>query len=163
MHSIEDISQYVGFCSQDDLSLPQRSVYENLCFFAELKSLSGVGIEQEVSSLMNKLRLYEFMNTASGKLSEGMRRRLNIAIALLKSPRILLLDEPTAGINMIGWYLTDVGLDPVARREFWQILAQLRDEGRTILLTTQFFDEVEQLADRVAVFSRGSWLFFVRI
>ena len=156
MHSIEDISQYVGFCSQDDLSPPQRSVHENLCFFAELKSLSSIGVEQEVSSLMNRLGLREFMNTASCKLSEGMRRRLNVAIALLKSPYVLLLDEPTAGINMIELYLTEVGLDSVARRDFWQILTQLRDEGRTILLTTQFFDEVEQLADRVAVFSRGS-------
>ena len=101
MHSIEDISPYVGFCSQDDLSLPQRSVHENLCFFAELKSLSGLAVEEEVSSLMSRLRLREFMNVASCKLSEGMRRRLNIAIALMRSPRILLLDEPTAGINNI--------------------------------------------------------------
>ena len=100
---LDEIYKLVGFCAQDDFTLENSTVYENLCYFAELKHLTERTIDLEISSVMTKLKLLPFMYMPASKLSGGMKRRLNIAIALLNNPSILIMDEPTAGIHVFYW------------------------------------------------------------
>lgn len=97
--------------------------------------------------LMNKLSLYEHRNKKVKQLSGGMKRRLMIAKALVHSPKLLLLDEPTAGV--------DVGL----RDSLWKFVFELKAEGVSILLTTHYLEEAEQMCERVAILNKGELLF----
>ncbi len=97
--------------------------------------------------LMNKLSLYEHRHKKIKQLSGGMKRRLMIAKALVHSPRLLLLDEPTAGV--------DVGL----RESLWKFVIELKKEGVSILLTTHYLEEAEKLCDQVAIINKGKLLF----
>ncbi len=97
--------------------------------------------------LMQKLSLYEHRNKKIKQLSGGMKRRLMIAKALVHSPRLLLLDEPTAGV--------DVGL----RESLWKFVAELKKEGLSILLTTHYLEEAEKLCEQVAIINKGQILF----
>lgn len=97
--------------------------------------------------LMNKLSLYEHRNKKVKQLSGGMKRRLMIAKALVHSPKLLLLDEPTAGV--------DVGL----RESLWRFVVELKKEGLSILLTTHYLEEAEKLCDQVAIINKGQLLF----
>ena len=136
----------------------EDTVYENLCFFGECKGLSESRIDLEIDALMIKFGLKPFMYTLASKLSGGALRKLNIAIALLNSPRVLILDEPTSGRVLLSTshtYILHTGLDPISRREFWEVLEMLRQEKKSIILTTQFFDEAKLLADRLLVLSTG--------
>ena len=92
-----DICQSIGFCSQDNFAIMEDTVYENLCFFAEIKRISEQTVDLEIEGLMIKLGLRPFMYTLASKLSGGALRKLNIAIALLRSPKIIIMDEPTSG------------------------------------------------------------------
>ncbi len=97
--------------------------------------------------LMHKLSLYEHRNKKTKQLSGGMKRRLMIAKALVHSPKLLLLDEPTAGV--------DVGL----RESLWRFVSELKNEGLSILLTTHYLEEAEKLCDQVAIINKGQLLF----
>ncbi len=97
--------------------------------------------------LLNKLSLYEHRDKKTRQLSGGMKRRLMIAKALVHSPKLLLLDEPTAGV--------DVGL----RESLWKFVGELKAEGLSILLTTHYLEEAEQLCDQVAIIHKGQVLF----
>ena len=93
----DEVYRSIGFCSQDNFATMEDTVYENLCFFGESKGLSESRIDLEIDALMIKFGLKPFMYTLASKLSGGALRKLNIAIALLNSPRVLILDEPTSG------------------------------------------------------------------
>jgi len=121
----------------------ENTVYQNLCFFAEIKKIPTEQFKTEIERVINKLGLDPFRNVAAKKLSGGFKRKLNIAIALLNDPKIIIMDEPTSG------------MDPVSRRNFWEIIKKLKQENKTIVLTTQFLDEAEELADRIAIMSQG--------
>jgi len=95
------------------------------------------------AEVIKKVGLEEKRGAKVTTLSGGQRRRLDVALGMIGSPEVLFLDEPTTGF------------DPEARREFWELIRSLRDEGTTILLTTHYLDEAEQLADRVAVLAAG--------
>ena len=121
----------------------ENTVLENLTFFAKIKKMSESRIEAEIERVMNKLGLATFKDMPASKLSGGFKRKLNIGIALLNDPKIIIMDEPTSG------------MDPVSRRNFWEIIKKLKQENKTIVLTTQFLDEAEELADRIAIMSKG--------
>jgi len=133
----------IGLCPQKDFLLMENTVYQNLCFFAEIKKIPTEQFKTEIERVINKLGLDPFRNVAAKKLSGGFKRKLNIAIALLNDPKIIIMDEPTSG------------MDPVSRRNFWEIIKKLKQENKTIVLTTQFLDEAEELADRIAIMSQG--------
>ena len=114
---------------------------ENLLLIARLRHLPDA--RNVANSLLNQFGLQDAADRRVGTYSGGMRRRLDIAMSLLGNPRVLFLDEPTTG------------LDPEGRQEVWKTVKALADGGTTVFLTTQYLDEAEQLADRVAILHEG--------
>ncbi|HEV6952637.1 MAG TPA: ABC transporter ATP-binding protein [Promicromonospora sp.] len=114
---------------------------ENLVLIARLRHLPDPG--RVADDLLARFRLTEAGTRRAGTYSGGMRRRLDIAMSLIGDPAVIVLDEPTTG------------LDPQARIEVWQTVKALAEDGTSVLLTTQYLDEAEQLADRVAILHEG--------
>jgi ABC-2 type transport system ATP-binding protein len=114
---------------------------ENLIMIARLRHLSNP--RQVADDLLKRLGLTDAGNRRASTYSGGMRRRLDIAMSLVGKPQLIFLDEPTTG------------LDPEVRIEFWEIVKELADGGTTVFLTTQYLDEAEQLADRIAILHEG--------
>ncbi|MEF3403094.1 ABC transporter ATP-binding protein [Agromyces sp. CCNWLW203] len=115
---------------------------ENLVLIAKLRHLKNPGAIAD--ELLARFSLTEAGGRKAGTYSGGMRRRLDISMSLIGNPPIIFLDEPTTG------------LDPQARIEVWQTIKQLAKSGTTVLLTTQYLDEAEQLADRIAILHKGT-------
>lgn len=134
----ESISLTGQFAAVDDV-LTGR---ENLVLVARLRHLENPGAIAD--DLLSRFSLVEAGKRRAATYSGGMRRRLDIAMSLIGDPPIIFLDEPTAG------------LDPEARIEVWQTIKKLAGQGTTVLLTTQYLDEAEQLADRIAILHRGT-------
>ena len=116
---------------------------ENLEMFGRLFRLSRAQASRRASELLERFELADAADRTAKTYSGGMRRRLDLASSLLTQPRVLFLDEPTTG------------LDPRSRNEIWEIVRDLRREGTTILLTTQYLEEADQLADEIAVIDHG--------
>jgi daunorubicin resistance ABC transporter ATP-binding subunit len=116
---------------------------ENLEMFGRLFKLPGEQARRRAGELLERFDLVQAADRPARTYSGGMRRRLDIASSLLTRPQVLFLDEPTTG------------LDPRSRNEIWAIARELRREGTTLLLTTQYLEEADQLADRIAVIDRG--------
>lgn len=114
---------------------------ENLVLVAKLRHLPDAG--RIADDLLARFRLTDAGGRKVGTYSGGMRRRLDIAMSLVGHPSVIYLDEPTTG------------LDPEARLEVWQVVKELADAGTTVLLTTQYLDEAEHLADRIAILHEG--------
>src|SRR6266498_415658 len=114
---------------------------ENLIMIAKLRHLKNP--RQVADDLLKRFGLTDAADRRVSTYSGGMRRRLDIAMSLVGKPQLIFLDEPTAG------------LDPEVRIEFWQIVKELADGGTTVFLTTQYLDEAEQLADRIAILHEG--------
>ncbi|GAA1475331.1 ATP-binding cassette domain-containing protein [Corynebacterium felinum] len=117
---------------------------ENLEFFGRLRGLGKVQARERAQELLEDFSLTEAAARRAGDYSGGMRRRLDIACSLVTEPALIILDEPTTG------------LDPRSRREVWHLLRGLRDRGITILLTSQYLDEVDVLSDYITVIKKGS-------
>lgn len=137
--------QLVGVVHQEVINTGFFNVAEILDFQSGYYGISQN--KERCDYLMNKLSLYEHRNKKVKQLSGGMKRRLMIAKALVHSPRLLLLDEPTAGV--------DVGL----RESLWAFVQELKSEGLAILLTTHYLEEAEKLCDRVGIIHQGQLLF----
>jgi ABC-2 type transport system ATP-binding protein len=116
---------------------------ENLRLMADLRHLGRAAGRRRVAGLLDRFELADAARKPLSTYSGGMRRRLDLAMTLVGSPRLIFLDEPTTG------------LDPRSRRTMWQIIRELAADGVTIFLTTQYLDEADQLADRVAVLDHG--------
>jgi len=133
----------VGICPQEIALYRDLRPAENLRFFAELYGLSGEAGARRIAELIQLFGLEPYAATPVSALSGGWQRRVNIAVALIHSPSLLVLDEPTAG------------LDIEARQELWQTIRRLRRQGMTILLTTHHLDEAEQLCTRIGIMMAG--------
>ncbi|MEV0297933.1 ATP-binding cassette domain-containing protein [Nocardia sp. NPDC050710] len=116
---------------------------ENLMIFSRLLGLSRADARRKTTELLEEFDLTEAADKALKNFSGGMRRRLDLAASLISTPPLLFLDEPTTG------------LDPRTRAQMWETIRRLVREGATVLLTTQYLDEADQLADRIAVIDRG--------
>lgn len=116
---------------------------QNLQLFSRLLGFSAQESKKRADELLKQFRLVDAQNTPAGKYSGGMRRRLDLAASLITSPAVLFVDEPTTG------------LDPVARRDVWEAIEKLAAGGTTVLLTTQYLEEADQLADRIAILKDG--------
>lgn len=131
----------IGIVLQSTQDTAELTVREAITHFASYYSNP-----REVNDVINLVGLNEKADDRARTLSGGQRRRLDVGLGIVGRPEVLFLDEPTTGF------------DPEARRAFWLLIRQLRDEGTTILLTTHYLDEAEALADRVAVMNHGEIL-----
>ena len=137
----------IGYMAQSDALYEALSGRENLEFFGQLKGLSKKVLKDEIAHVAQVVDLTEHLNKAVSSYSGGMKRRLSLAIALLGNPQLLILDEPT------------VGIDPSLRKKIWQELMALRDKGVGILVTTHVMDEAE-LTDKVGLLLGGKIIAF---
>jgi ABC-2 type transport system ATP-binding protein len=133
---------FVGYLTQRFSLYPDLSVAENLRYVGDLRRVPVAAITQRGRRYLTMFGMERFTGRLAGRLSGGMKQKLALACALVAEPRILLLDEPTTGV------------DPVSRREFWDALAQLSGQGITILLATPYLDEAER-CHRVALMHEG--------
>lgn len=138
----EQIKKHIGYMAQQFSLYSDLSVLENITFFADVYGVRGKMRKERIKQLLNFARLTEFTNRRGGQLSGGMKKKLGLACALIHAPNILYLDEPTTGV------------DPVSRREFWDILASLHVDGTTILVNTPYMDEAERCS-RVGLMYQG--------
>src|SRR5437868_678765 len=137
-----DARSYVGYLTQAFSLYQDLSVRENLRYMGELRLLPDEEIATRGDRYLRMFDMHRFKDRLAGRLSGGMKQKLALACALIAEPKILLLDEPTTGV------------DPVSRREFWDTLAQLSSQGITILLATPYLDEAER-CHRVALMYEG--------
>ncbi|KAM4691855.1 ATP-binding cassette sub-family A member 9-like [Rhinophrynus dorsalis] len=142
MGDLEEIKKRAGFCPQFDVKFDPLTVMENLRVFARIKGIPSNEVEKEVKKVISDLQMNDIENIEADKLSGGQKRKLTLGIAILGDPQVLLLDEPSAG------------LDPCSRHHIWTILKE-RKANRVTLFSTQFMDEADILADRKAVISNG--------
>ncbi len=136
------IKQRIGYMPQAFSLYRDLSVAENLGFFADVFQLSGAVRQERMDRLLGFARLEEFRARRAAQLSGGMQKKLALACALLHQPEIVFLDEPTTGV------------DPVSRREFWDILLELHLQGVTVVVSTPYMDEAERCT-RVGLMYRG--------
>jgi ABC-2 type transport system ATP-binding protein len=133
----------IGLVPQENLLYGSLTAAENLHFFARLYGLSKAQRQERVPQCLDQVGLLDRAKSRAEVLSGGMQRRLSTAIALIHHPKLLILDEPTTG------------LDIDARVEIWKLIWQLQKQGMTILLTTHLLDEAERLCDRIGILRAG--------
>ncbi len=135
--------QLIGVVSQTNTLDRQLNVWENLYFHGRLFGIPGKESRATADELLEKFHLTKWAKASVYALSGGMAQRLMVARSIFHRPAVLFMDEPTAG------------LDPQSRLALWDILTELNDEGQTILLTTHYMEEADQLCDRVAIMDHG--------
>lgn len=132
----------MGLCPQHNVLFDEMTVSEHLKFFGRLKGVPKVSLADEIDRYLKMLELLDKRNAQSQTLSGGMKRKLAVGIALCGGSKVVLLDEPTSG------------MDPSARRALWDLL-QKEKKNRTMLLSTHFMDEADVLGDRIAIMADG--------
>ena len=138
----EAIKRQIGYMAQQFSLYGELSVLENLSFFSELYDVPAAELQERTERLLTFAGLTEFENRRAAQLSGGMQKKLALACTLIHQPEILLLDEPTTGV------------DPVSRREFWDILTDLNLDGATIVVSTPYMDEADRCS-RVGLMYQG--------
>uniref|UniRef100_A0A8B9LWR9 P-type phospholipid transporter n=1 Tax=Astyanax mexicanus TaxID=7994 RepID=A0A8B9LWR9_ASTMX len=136
------IRQNLGMCPQHNVLFSMLTVEEHIWFYARLKGLSEEKVKAEMDQIVSDLGLPHKRKSKTSQLSGGMQRKLSVALAFVGGSKVVILDEPTAGV------------DPYARRGIWDLLLKYR-QGRTIILSTHHMDEADILGDRIAIISHG--------
>lgn len=148
-HSITEdcwaVKELIGVSPQETAVAPNLSVKENLELMCGIHGLSRKQSAEKIRQLTDQLNLKEVLSKRAGKLSGGWQRRLSIAMALVSEPKILFLDEPT------------LGLDVIARSELWDVIRGMKGKV-TIILTTHYMEEAEMLSDRIGIMKDGKLL-----
>lgn len=139
---MSDIKNIIDVSPQETSVAGKLTVEENLKFFAEIYYKDKCEREQVVRDVIETFSLGEVLERRAGKLSGGWQRRLSIAAALISNPKILFLDEPT------------LGLDVLARRELWKVIEKIKS-NTTVILTSHYLEEIQALCDKVAILSHG--------
>ena len=142
-----EILSNIGYMAQSDALYEMLTGYENLEFFGKMKGVSAKELKKEIEYIAEIVDLTDDLKKLVSKYSGGMKRRLSLAIALIGSPELLILDEPT------------VGIDPSLRKNIWKELFKQRDNGVGILVTTHVMDEAE-LTDKVGLLLNGDIIDF---
>lgn len=135
--NFSDFSQNIAYMPQSQSLYADLSVEEHLDFFKKLYGIDDAQYRQKKQELVHLTRLDKFLDRPAGNLSGGMYKKLGLMCALLRSPKVMLLDEPTNGV------------DPISRREFWNLLHASLDQGILIIMTTAYMDEAERCSEVV--------------
>ena len=141
----ETVKERIGYMSQRFGLYPDLTVAENIAFYADLYNVRSRDRKERLERLLAFSNLTPFQKRLAGQLSGGMKQKLALACALIHTPRVLLLDEPTCGV------------DPVSRRDFWRLLSELVHAGVTIFVSTAYLDEAERF-HRMALLHQGQLL-----
>jgi len=139
----EKVREILGICPQETALYPYLSGKENIELFGDLYSVPKKLLKRNVAYVIEKVGLAEDIDRKVSKYSGGMKRRVGIAMALVQDPKVVFLDEPT------------VGMDPQSRRAIWDFIVELKDKGKTVLLTTHYMEEAEELCDEVGIIDHG--------
>ncbi|MBQ8907943.1 MAG: ABC transporter ATP-binding protein [Clostridia bacterium] len=139
------IKALIGYSTQETAVAKNLSVRENLAFYGSLYGLGREEVAKRTEALIARFSLEKVADKRVGKLSGGYQRKVSIALAIISEPKILFLDEPT------------LGLDVLARRELWRIIRDIQ-KNTTVILTTHYLEEAEALSDRVAIMVEGRLL-----
>lgn len=143
---LDYIRRFIGFCCQKDILYEELNVEEHLRFIAEIKGISPNLLDAEINFVIEKVGLQLERKKKTTELSGGNKRKLSLGMAIISGSKVIFLDEPTSG------------MDPITRRLIWDILKSIKNEGRTIILTTHHLDEADVLADQIGVLSSGKLL-----
>lgn len=138
-----DIKRHIGLVTQDITLFEELTPKENLAFFGGIYGLRGAELKDRIEATLAFVGLTEHANKVPSKFSGGMKRRLNIACALVHQPKLVIMDEPT------------VGIDPQSRNHILESVRDLQRNGTTILYTTHYMEEVQSLASRVVIMDQG--------
>jgi len=141
--NLDEVKKIIGLCPQEIAVFKFLNARENIELFGKLHSVSKKELEERTETLLELLGLTEASKRKTGGYSGGMLRKLNLIIALISDPKIAFLDEPT------------VGMDARARRKTWEYIRSLKEENKTIILTTHYIEEAEALSDRVGIIDYG--------
>uniref|UniRef100_A0A673C7T2 Zgc:172302 n=1 Tax=Sphaeramia orbicularis TaxID=375764 RepID=A0A673C7T2_9TELE len=142
-HDVDIIRRTLGVCPQHNVLFDILTVEEHVWFYGCLKGLSEEEVKAELDTLLEDVGLLHKRHEQTKNLSGGMKRKLSVAIAFVGGSKVVVLDEPTAGV------------DPYSRRGIWDLLLKYRKGNRTIILSTHYMDEAELLGDRIAIISQG--------
>lgn len=140
----KDVLSIIGVVPQENSFYDELTVTENLRYFGSLYGVAVIDIKKRSHRILEMLQLREKSSSRASTLSGGMKTRLNIACALIHKPEVLILDEPS------------VGLDPVSRRALWDTIREVNREGTTILITTHYMEEADLLCSRILIMHRGN-------
>ncbi|PWK19912.1 ABC transporter ATP-binding protein [Xanthomarina spongicola] len=138
----EDIKKNIGYMSQKFALYDDLTVKENITFFGGIYGLTKIKIKEKTKELIEDLGLEEVANQLVGSLPLGWKQKISFSVALLHEPKIVFLDEPTGGV------------DPITRRQFWEMIYRAAHQGTTIFVTTHYMDEAEY-CDRVSIMVNG--------
>lgn len=138
----EDIKKNIGYMSQKFALYDDLTVKENITFFGGIYGLSRKQIEEKRQQLIEELGLQDIVNELVGSLPLGWKQKISFSAALLHNPKIVFLDEPTGGV------------DPITRRQFWEMIYKTSNNGTTVFVTTHYMDEAEY-CDRVSIMVDG--------
>jgi len=142
INDTDEVKSFLNLSPQEVAIAPNLTVYENLEFITGIYGITKPKQKAKIEEMINKFSLEKVRDKKAWKLSGGWQRRLSIAMALITEPKILFLDEPT------------LGLDVLARRELWTIIEELKGKI-TIILTTHYMEEAEKLSDRIGIMKDG--------
>ncbi len=135
--------KFIGLATQDLAIYPELSARENLRFFGELYGLRGADLRSRIDEMLGAVSLNDRADQLAGTFSGGMKRRLNLAVALVHRPKLLLLDEPTTGV------------DPQSRNHIFERVQALNAEGLTVIYTSHYMEEVQALCPRIGILDHG--------
>ncbi|QEL19795.1 ABC transporter ATP-binding protein [Limnoglobus roseus] len=138
-----DLRRLVGIGTQDLAVYPDLTARENVLFFGKLYGLGGDALNHRMEMLLTAVGLWDRADHRAGTFSGGMKRRLNLAVAVIHSPKLLLLDEPTTGV------------DPQSRNLIFEIVRKLNAEGMSVIYTSHYMEEVQALCPRIAIMDKG--------
>ena len=141
--NMDAVKKIIGLCPQEAAVFKFLNARENIELFGKLHSVTKKDLEERRDMLLDLLGLTEASKRNAGGYSGGMLRKLNLIIALISNPKIAFLDEPT------------IGMDAIARRKTWKFIGSLKEEKKTVILTTHYIEEAEALSDRVGIIDYG--------